>query len=204
MKRHILAISLCILFGSFANAQNKKLQSSKYKFTLIPSVGILEGSADKTFGQIQVVGGLQKNTCFAGIGAGIDYYGDKRSVPLFVDLKKNFKTGNKTPFIYADAGYNFSWLRENEKVVNQFSGTNDYKQKGGLFYEAGLGYKFILKNKLALGFSAGYSCKQSKEIYTPFIWIDFPPFPNPNPSPQNPETYEYKFNRVSLKLNCWF
>ncbi len=202
MKKYILTVVCCTLLVSFANAQKKIQQSSGCKFISIVNVGLLEGSASKSFGQIQLVNGFQKNTLFAGIGAGVDYYGFKRSVPLFIDVKKDLMADTRTPFVYIDGGYNLSWLRGSEKISFGEYGDHDYKQKGGLFYEVGLGFKFVLKSKLALGFSAGYSYKQSKEIYTPFIWIDFPPYPNP--AAQNPETYDYKFRRISLKLSCWF
>jgi len=81
-------------------------------------------------------------------------------------------------------------------------GTGD-KEKGDLYYEAGLGYKFKLKNKIAVGFSAGYSFKQQKEIVTQYIFIDFPPFPQ-NGSKHQPDMCDYKFRRISLKFNCSF
>ncbi len=161
---------------------------------------LLEGEADHTFGQFQLVNGIQYNAWFYGLGLGIDYYGDKRSVPLFADVKRNLKKGNKTPFVYADAGYNFSWLRDRDKM--SFWGT-DYKTRGGLFYETGIGYQFILKNKMAFGLSAGYSFKQQKEMFTRYVFVDFPPYNQPA---QNvpPEIYDYKFRRISLKFNCSF
>ena len=204
MKKIILSILYFTILLSCASAQKKVRQSSKYKFVSNVNFGILEGSADKTYGQMQFVNGIKKETWFTGIGAGVDYYGSKRSVTLFVDIKKDFRADKKTPFVYFDGGYNFSWLRDKEKITFGGFGEHNYKQDGGLFYEAGVGYKFVLKSRLALGLSAGYSYKQSKEIYTPFIWIDFPPYPNPNPSAQNAETYDYKFRRISIKLSCWF
>jgi hypothetical protein len=204
MKKYILSILSCTLLILFADAQKKSEPSSKYKFISTVNFGLLEGRADKSFGQIQLVNGVKKNTWLYSIGIGVDYYGAKRSAPLFIDVKKDLKSGKKIPFVYFDGGYNFSWLRDKEKITFGGFGGHNYKQRGGLFYEAGMGYKFVLKSKLALGFSAGYSYKQSKEIYTPFIWIDFPPYPNPNPSAQNSETYDYKFRRISFKLSCWF
>ena len=103
-------------------------------------MGILEGDAGKTFGQIQLVNGIQQNACFYGLGVGIDYYGSKRSIPLFVDVKRDLRKGNKTPFVFADGGYNVSWLRDSEK---SYIGGRNYKPTGGMYYETGIGYKFI-------------------------------------------------------------
>ena len=201
MKKHILAFSLFIILPVlFSYAQSKKKKCPDLKFTSIVQAGILEGEADKTYGQFQLVNGIQYNAWFYGLGLGIDYYGDKRSVPLFLDVKWDLKKGNKTPFIYADAGYNFSWLREDDKM--DFWGT-DYKTRGGLFYETGLGYKFILKNKMAFGLSAGYSFKQQKEMFKQNIFIDFPPYNQPG-YVQPYDIYDYQFRRISVKFNCSF
>jgi hypothetical protein len=203
MKKYILSIACCTLFVLMADAQNKTKPLAKYKFSTTVNAGLLEGSSEKSFGQLQLINGLQRNTWFAGIGIGIDYYGKKRSIPLFVDIKKDFRTGKNTPFVYVDGGYNTSWLRDEEKIFSGLA-VDDYKQKGGLFYEAGIGYKFKGKNRGAWGFSAGYSFKQSKESYTQFFWNEFPTFPAPSQPQQRPEMYDYKFRRISLKISCWF
>jgi len=199
MKNNIL-ISTVLLFSFLSgSSQAKKSLSTTTKFSSIIQLGILEGQADKTFAQFQLVNGIQHNDWFYGIGLGIDYYNNKRSVPLFLDVKKDLLKRKTTPFIYADAGYNFSWLRDKDKIA--YWGT-DYKQKGGVYYETGLGYKFILKNKMALGFSAGYSFKQQKEFFTNFVFNDFPPYTQS--SGKHPDIYDYKFRRICLKFNCSF
>ncbi len=201
MKKYSLIFFLFIVVPfSFSNAQAKMKANPAVKFTTIVQAGILEGEANKTFGQFQLVNGIQYNAWFYGLGLGVDYYGDKRSVPLFLDIKGDLKKGKKTPFVYADAGYNFSWLREGDKM--NFWGT-DYKTRGGLFYETGLGYKFILKNKMALGLSAGYSFKQQKEMFKQNVFMDFPPYNQPGYI-QPYDIYDNQFRRVSLKFNCSF
>ena len=201
MKKYISASIILSLSFLLVNAQQINEKNSSAKFTSIIQLGILEGDAGKTFGQIQLVNGIQQNAWFYGLGVGIDYYGSKRSVPLFVDVKRDLRKGNKTPFVFADAGYNFSWLRAGEKNIIW---DMDYKASGGLYYEAGLGYKFILKNKITIGFSAGYSFKHQKETYGTTLLIEAPIFPQPyyyNP-PVN--SYDYKFRRISIKFNCSF
>lgn len=201
MKKYIVAFVMMACGFLFADAQTKKKEAAHNKFTTILQTGILEGQADGSYGQLQLVNGIQRNAWFYGLGLGIDYYGSKRSVPLFLDVKWDLKKGKRMPYVYADAGYNISWLRDKDKI--NFQGGSDYKQKGGVYYEAGIGYKFNLKNKLVFGFSAGYSVKRQKEIGTRFIFIDFPPFPQPDVS-QQPEIYDYKFRRISLKFDFWF
>lgn len=200
MKNYILIIAIVFFSSLLTHAQTKKKTFAGCRFTSIVQLGILEGAADKSYGQFQLVNGIQHNAWFYGLGLGIDYYGTKRSVPLIFDIKRDIVKGKRTPFVYADAGYNFSWLRDKDKIA--FWGT-DYKAKGGLYYETGLGYKFILKNKMAFGLSAGYSFKQQKEMFTRAIFIDFPPFPQDGIN-QQPDIYNYKFRRISVKFNCSF
>ena len=201
MKKYISASIILSLSFLQITAQTKNKNTASCKFISIIQLGILEGDAGKSFCQLQLVNGIQQNAWFYGLGVGIDYYGSKRSIPLFFDVKRDLKKGNNTPFVFADAGYNFSWLRSGEK--NRFW-DKDYTASGGLYYEAGLGYKFILKNKITIGFSAGYSFKQQKETYGNTLLMEAPIFPQPyyyNP-PVN--TYEYTFRRISIKFNCSF
>src|SRR5215467_547922 len=99
---------LTYLFVSWAvtmNAQeNKSVQSTNpkpqhaFQFRSINQVGLLEGTDGGAF-QIQTINGVQFRTWFLGIGVGIDNY-RLRSVPLFVDLRKEFKVGTNYFFIY--------------------------------------------------------------------------------------------------------
>ncbi|MEP7143778.1 MAG: hypothetical protein ABI707_12945 [Ferruginibacter sp.] len=200
MKKYMLTTAVLIFSFLIINAQTKKNTVSANKFTPIVQVGILEGEAGKTYGQFQLLNGIQRNAWFYGLGLGIDYYASKRSVPLFFDVRRDVIKNKRTPFVYLDGGYNFSWLREDEKID---SWGTDYKARGGLFYETGLGYKFICKNKMAFGLSAGYSFKQQKEMYRTMIYESFTPFPTSGYK-QTPEIYDYKFRRISLKFNCSF
>lgn len=200
MKKYISASIILSLSFLLVTAQTKRKNNSGSKFTSVIQLGILEGDAGKTFGQIQSVNGIQQNAWFYGLGVGIDYYGSKRSIPLFVDVKRDLRKGNKTPFVFADGGYNVSWLRDSEK---SYIGGRNYKPTGGMYYEAGIGYKFILKNKLAFGFSAGYSFKQQKETYGNILLIEAP-FPPPYNYKPPVDSYDYKFRRISVKFNCSF
>lgn len=197
MKRYIKLVLVSSLF--FLTAGGQQLKTEKIKFIATLQGGILEGQADKTAAQLQLLGGIKKNAWLISLGVGLDYYGTKRSLPLFIDFKNVIGKRKNAPFIYAAAGYNFSWLRSNEKIVNWW--TEPGKEKGGLFYDAGIGYKFSLKNKMAFGLSAGYSYKEQTEIVQPFSSCDFCVPPQELPKP---ETYKYQFRRIGIKLHYWF
>ena len=200
-KKYFYISLTYFLFPLLANGQHLAAKHSLVKFVSNLQAGILIGQkGSKPALNINVINGLKFNTWFAGIGVGIDYYGSKRSIPLFVDVKRNLKKGNKTPFVFADGGYNVSWLRDSEK---SYIGGRNYKPTGGMYYEAGIGYKFILKNKLAFGFSAGYSFKEQKETYGNTLIIESPVDGQPYYNPPV-DSYHYKFRRVSIKFNCSF
>ena len=197
MFKCIFSTAFICLMSLLSIAQPPAIKKSSLTFSSIVGVGILEGQSDKTTAQVQMVNGVKKDNWFAGIGVGIDYYGKKRSIPLFVSIQRDLRNNKKTPFVYVNGGYNFSWLRENEKQF--FQGTG-YSQTGGIFSELGLGYKFLLKNKMYLGFAAGYSEKrQSEKLSSP----QFCTFCFPLPVPAV-EEFNYTFKRISLKMYCWF
>jgi hypothetical protein len=187
----------CSLF--LLTAQGQQKETEKVKFIGTFQGGILSGGAKKTAAQFQLLAGIKKNAWLVSLGLGFDYYGYKRSVPLFIDIKNIIGRNKNAPFVYAAAGYNFSWLQSNEKTVIWLADLG--KEKGGLYYDAGAGYKFSLNNKMAFGFSAGYSYKEQSEtlkVY-PFCEICLPPSPEPRL-----ETYKYQLKRISIKLHCWF
>lgn len=200
MKKYMVVFAILVGCSVSTEGQSKKKTSNQSIFTSMLQVGLLEGQSDNSYGQIQLVQGIQRNAWFYGLGLGIDYYASKRSVPFFLDIRRDLKKGKRIPFVYADGGYNFSWLRDKDKRI--FWG-GDYQQQGGMYYEAGLGYKFILKNKMSLGFSGGYSFKQQRESGARFVFVDFPQFPQPSANPL-PDIYDYKFRRICFKLNCSF
>jgi len=193
-----------MLFGLFylngcfsAMAQPATKTASPVLFRSIFQAAIADGQSDNMGAQIQTVNGLQKNTWFAGIGIGIDYYAGKRSIPFFAAIKKDWRENEKTPFVYADAGYNFSWLRDAKKMGHSGAAQSE---KGGLFYELGIGYKFLLKNRTSLGFSAGYSYKQQSEKIVSQQICDFCVPPASIPA----EEFDYRLRRVIIKMSCWF
>jgi hypothetical protein len=156
-------------------------------------IGIAMGDAEKNHLLLQIVNGIQYQQWFAGIGASIDQYGNKRSIPFFIALQKTFFNNNHQPFIYTNIGYNISWLKQNQKAAS-FA---NYKEINGLYYDVGIGYKYVFFKHTAVGVSFGYSLKQQAEQYS---IIGFVPTPSQNFS----DKYEYNFKRLIIKFNYWF
>ena len=108
-------------------------QKNSYRFQSNMQFGLLEGEQGSAF-QLQTINGVQHKTWFAGLGVGLDYY-HTRSIPLFLNVRKEIFKGEKTPFVYASGGYHFPWLRAEDK---------DWyitETKGGLYFDAGIGYQ---------------------------------------------------------------
>ena len=90
--RLIIYILFSTALAKYVKAQETPLLVSHH-FTSINKAGLLTGSAGQA-ANIQTINGLTWSKWFAGVGTGIDYYGT-RSIPLFVDLRRNFNTKAK-------------------------------------------------------------------------------------------------------------
>lgn len=181
-------------FFLYTNGQNIDKKKAAIKYQTILQAGLLFGeSGSKAAAAFNIVNGVRRHTWFLGVGAGIDYYGEKRSVPLFIALQKDLTAKPTSLFLFVNAGHNFPLLKTDQR---SFYATYS-KQLGGLFYETGIGYKFTILHNLHAGFSAGYSYKQLKEKYAPSC---------PNCPDYTPpiEIYNYQFRRIVLKFNWWF
>lgn len=192
-KKYFYLTLTYFLFSLSANSQAAAAKHSSVKFETNLQAGVLIGQkGSKPALNVSTVNGFKFDTWFTGIVVGIDYYDLKRSIPLFADVKKDLSKNANTFFLFADAGYDFPWLMDNQKPLN----VNNYKAMGGLYYETGLGYKFRIFNTSYIGFSAGYSFKQLKEKYAqPCSWCEnyIPPV----------ELYNYMYRRLSIKFNWW-
>ena len=191
-KKYFILLMLLSCVLHFVHGQDKgrhpRLQS-------ISSVGLLNGSKGASFTVQTILGGALRNS-FLGIGAGIDYY-RYRTLPLFVDIRHHFGTGERHVFVYGDIGHNFDWLTEKDLTeTTSFSGENNYK--GGLYYDVGAGYNIGLKKADALVLSVGYTFKKiTNEAGTIACPITGPCY-------GDLQTYRYYFSRIVLKLGWKF
>ncbi len=183
-----------ILFCLSSAAQSDSMRVRRFSFHSINQAGIIEGEKGTSF-QLQTINGLAKNSWFAGIGAGIDYY-FIRTVPVFIDVRKNILKKENSPFVYADAGISFPWKKTN----------NDYawykeEYKNGSFYDIGLGYNVPVNKMGAFVFSIGYSEKKlTEERYT----YDYLIYSGIYDGTTNKTEMNYRFRRISVKAGWRF
>ena len=95
----------------------------------------------KHFIGFSTVNGYQVNTnFFLGLGLGISKYDAGVLVPVFLDLRYAFSTGQLSPYLYADGGMRLS--------VSNFDETK-------LFINPGIGARYSLNRFFAVNISAG-------------------------------------------------
>ena len=190
MKRIFFLLFMLLLFSGICLAQQQAKKSCSCSFQSILNIGLLEGQENSDF-LIQSINGIQYKGWFAGIGAGVDYY-RFRSIPVFLDIRKNILKKNFSPFVYADAGIHFPWAKDNESFYYGATMSN------GLFYDAGIGMNFAINKNHGFTFSAGYSYKFAKETYS------WPVNCLMGPCPEYKQTRSYDLNRVSMKVGWRF
>lgn len=180
-------ILLSVLFIRQVDAQENKAAGAKLHS--INAVGLINGS-DGASVSLQTMLGLYLRHTFTGIGVGLDYY-RMRSVPIFVDLRYEFAKTNSCFFVYADAGYHFSWLTDKNRVQYEKTFTPNHFS-GSMYYDAGIGYKIKLPNNAIL-LSGGYT-------YKGFDNKTGNGCPVVGPCATAFETYTYSLSRIILKV----
>ncbi len=138
----------------------------------------------------QTINGISKAKWFAGAGIGFDFY-KERTIPLFIDIRRDITAKKNTPFAYADAGINYLWLNFIQREQKQFPISSP-----GLFYDLGIGWRLSSKNNSGCIFSVGYSFKQVKEKVKYTGW----PAPTPELQSENYERYNYLYRRIVIKV----
>jgi hypothetical protein len=189
MKKVFLPLAIFLLLQVSGNTQ----KNTKQKFTSINEFGMVWGAANNAL-QLQTINGLSHKTFFAGIGVGLDYY-SKRTVPLFMDLRKDIFSKKQIPFVYANIGVDMPWVKADES--NTWYKSNYHH---GGYYGIGIGYKVPISKKLFANMSFGYTQKSLKEErINQMVVFDFSPY-----SSRNGEYYNYTFRRFSLKAGLSF
>jgi hypothetical protein len=186
-----------LLFSSVAIFSFAQKQITSYKFHSINNISLLNGE-NEVSAALQSINGFQQGNWFAGIGVGLDYY-IHRSVPLFADIRYEYGKGKNKFFAYVEGGINFEWVKENdnESPVFIWEGFNNSSEfHNGAYADAGLGYLVGMKKGVGgLLLSLGFSHKSLKKTVTYQDWRTQQP---------TTDTYEYKLNRIAIKVGWKF
>jgi hypothetical protein len=189
MSKLVFFTSICLLLYFTVNGQQK----TRLKFTSINEVGVAWGSTDDGL-QVQTINGFYYKTFSAGLGIGLDYYWE-RTIPVFIDLRKDIFNKKQTPFVYADLATNLPWVKTKEE---NWWYTSEYDD--GIYFDVGIGYKLPVNKKLFVNMSFGYTQKSIEEMRKNKTVIDdFPPYGS-----YNAENFKYTLRRFSFKAGLGF
>ena len=175
----------------FSQSVGKNINKIQFEMSVIG--GPLDGERG-TSAQIEVIPGIKFKGYYIGIGTGLDYY-FIRTIPLFLQFKKAFVPNRNSVFVYADAGVDYPWLSNSNKLMQgQMNLDNGHR------FACGIGYQISAFKKTFLQLSVGYSYKQLKQnvqgwmtIYDPRVdWFDFT------------QHYNYKLNRLAFNIGLSF
>ena len=186
-----MSFSSFSLVGQEKNADENSKNNCSCGFQSLLQVGFLEGATGPSW-NLQTINGGYYKSWYAGIGVGIDYY-NMRTIPLFLDIRKELFRKSRTPFLYADGGIQFGWFKKKEKTI---WGPGDFRK--GRYYDIGAGYKFGFGKSDALLISAGYSFKSLQQERDVILLCIQPP------CEFSKEYYKYRFTRLSFKVGWQF
>lgn len=194
MNKQFYFLAAFIFWATISQSQEvpgaveKSKKGCSCNFSPIFNVGFIEGENGTSL-QLQTIQGIRYGKWFAGVGAGLDYY-HLRTIPLFLDIRREFFNGNHAPFVYLDGGYHFPWARDKDKGE-----WTKLSYEGGLYYDVGLGYR-VGRSSKQNGFliSAGYSFKYLTEIRKSQVCINW------NCQEEANEWFKYKLHRLSIKV----
>jgi hypothetical protein len=197
MKKTLTVLILCFQLGNLLAQVKKDTSAVKgcgCQFQSINQAGLLQGQYEAA-GLLQTINGFRFKQWFAGIGVGIDYY-RFRTIPVFADIRRNLFNKKSSPFVYTNLGMHFSWVDESRKNPDGWGAASTFGN--GIYTDAGLGYSFGFKNKMAFLLSAGYSYRNITEKRTINVWCINPPCIG------NTETIKYGLNRLTFKMGFQF
>ena len=194
MKQKIIFFILVVLFASLKGSS----QDRQLRYSSVNTFGVLNGGMGADW-QVQTVQGIRYKTLYAGIGAGIDNY-FRKTIPVFLDLRKNIFEREKTPFLYLDLGGSYPY-KKNESG-SSWTGSYTSTFKKGYYYDAGIGYNIPFSGRFAAVISVGYSQKslEEEQVFTnyPYDPRIYAPWMHTN------DHYAYTLRRFSLRTGISF
>jgi hypothetical protein len=106
-------------------------------------------------------------------------------VQFFADGRWEILKKRSTPFVYLDAGYGMPLAEKQDQAEQEIN------YKGGFSWGTGIGMRFRFRGDGGFLVSAGYKLNQHSEHIVTTWW----PYDT---------TYEYSYNRLTIKLGVIF
>ena len=95
----------------------------------------------------------------AGLGIGINKYGNYLAVPIYAQIRGYLYDRKVSPFYFGDIGYGQAWNNDKNNDVFELDNV-----KGGLYWQVGLGYQINFYNN-SLTLALGYINQDSRADY---------------------------------------
>lgn len=87
-----------------------------------------------------------------GVGTGIDFYIERRVVPLYLESRVHWGKNSHSPFVGMQLGYSF--LMDKREFFEGFEGR--VRERGGVIFYPSIGYRFAGKGKTDFMIDLGY------------------------------------------------
>jgi len=87
-----------------------------------------------------------------GVGTGIDFYVERRVVPLYLESRVYWGKNSRSPFVGMQLGYSF--LMDKREFFDGFEGK--VRERGGVMFYPSIGYRFAGKGKTDFMIDIGY------------------------------------------------
>jgi hypothetical protein len=152
------------------------------------AIGFVTGKLPVAF-TAQIENGISFKNWFVGAGFGIDLY-YKKTLPLFIAVKKEFSFKKSSLFLYANAGKNII-LKNKQTVIGRYQ---MILSQGGFYGDAGIGYKMKTSKRSNVFFSLGSTVKYIEEIEKATDFLGMPGISD----------VRYKFSRISFRIGFQF
>ena len=188
MRPYFLVLILIISVPFHSYTQEKKASKST-SFYSIASAGYVFGESG-VYPVAQLSSGIRMKDFKLGIGGGYDGYRFK-SFPIFADIRMDFGKRKKF-FGYVNGGYHFP---EGEETFDIWSYPGTENWEGGLYADAGLGFRFKLGKKHNLLLSSSYNYKKVSHTKT-YVYPCLVP-----PCPGDVYNYDYGLNYINTRLS---
>ena len=187
MKQIILIFIYVTAAPFIINAQEKEILKSTNFYSTV-SAGYLLGESG-VFPGAQISSGINFKNLKLGIGGGYDGYRFK-SFPIFAGISRDFGRTKKI-IVFFNGGYHFP---KSEETYEIWSFPQSENWKGGLYVDAGLGFRIKLGEKNNLLVSSSYNYKKIRHIRS-YVYpcLTFP-------CPVTKSAYDYGLNYISLDL----
>lgn len=87
-----------------------------------------------------------------GAGTGLDFYTDRRMIPVFLESRVHLGNGSNSPYLGAELGYSF--LMDKREFADDFEGS--VKERAGFFAYPSIGMRFAGKGDIDFLVDIGY------------------------------------------------